>query len=63
MLNELSSILVLVFRRRVDSPTMLQRRIVATDRQIDALLYELYGLAEEEAAPGVPYAIVEGTSG
>ncbi|NPV63321.1 MAG: N-6 DNA methylase [Methanotrichaceae archaeon] len=28
--------------------TLLQRRIEATDRQIDALVYELYGLTEEE---------------
>jgi len=28
--------------------TSLQRQIEATDRQIDALVYELYGLAEEE---------------
>jgi len=28
--------------------TMLQRRIAATDRQIDCLVYELYGLTEEE---------------
>ena len=27
---------------------MLQRQIVATDRQIDRLVYELYGLTEEE---------------
>ncbi len=28
--------------------TLLQRQIEATDRQIDALVYELYGLTEEE---------------
>ena len=28
----------------------LQRQIKATDRQIDALVYELYGLTEEEIA-------------
>lgn len=28
--------------------TMLQRQIEATDRQIDALVYELYGLTEDE---------------
>jgi hypothetical protein len=28
--------------------TGLQRQIEATDRQIDALVYELYGLTEEE---------------
>jgi predicted type IV restriction endonuclease len=30
--------------------TMLQRRIEATDKQIDTLVYELYGLTEEEIA-------------
>jgi hypothetical protein len=34
--------------------TALERRIEATDRQMDALVYELYGLTEEEIA------IVEG---
>jgi hypothetical protein len=34
--------------------TALQRQIDATDRQIDALVYELYGLTDEEIA------IVEG---
>ena len=34
--------------------TALERQIEATDRQIDALVYELYGLTEEEIA------IVEG---
>ena len=28
--------------------TALQRQIEATDRQIDVLVYELYGLTEEE---------------
>jgi hypothetical protein len=28
--------------------TLVQRQIDATDRQIDALVYELYGLTEEE---------------
>ena len=28
--------------------TLLQRQISATDRQIDKLVYELYGLTEEE---------------
>ncbi len=37
--------------------TMLQRQIEATDRQIDALVYELYGLTEAEVA------VVEGHSG
>lgn len=29
---------------------MLQRQTEATDRQIDRLVYELYGLTEEEVA-------------
>jgi hypothetical protein len=28
--------------------TMLQRQVEATDQQIDRLVYELYGLTEEE---------------
>ena len=28
--------------------TLISRRIEATDRQIDRLVYELYGLTEEE---------------
>jgi len=36
--------------------TLLSRQIEATDRQIDALVYELYGLSEEEIA------IVEGAT-
>lgn len=28
--------------------TLFQRQIEATDQQIDALVYELYGLTEEE---------------
>ncbi len=28
--------------------TLIARRIEATDRQIDALVYELYGMTEEE---------------
>jgi hypothetical protein len=28
--------------------TLIQRQIEATDRQIDKLVYELYGLTEEE---------------
>ena len=28
--------------------TLLQRQIAATDRQIDALVYELFGLSDEE---------------
>jgi glycerate kinase len=29
---------------------VLQRQIEATDKQIDALVYELYGLTDEEIA-------------
>ncbi|MGV8174611.1 MAG: Eco57I restriction-modification methylase domain-containing protein, partial [Methanothrix sp.] len=36
--------------RTPQEQTGLQRRIEATDRQIDALVYELYGLTEEEIA-------------
>ena len=35
--------------------TLLQRQIAATDRQIDLLVYALYGLSDEEIA------LVEGT--
>ena len=28
--------------------TMLEREIASTDRQIDALVYELYGLTDDE---------------
>ena len=28
--------------------TLLQRQITATDKQIDQLVYELYGLSEDE---------------
>jgi hypothetical protein len=31
-----------------DDKTKLQRRIDATDREIDRLVYDLYGLTEEE---------------
>ena len=30
--------------------TLLQRQITATDKQIDKLVYDLYGLTEEEIA-------------
>jgi hypothetical protein len=33
-----------------DEKTMLQRQIDATDRQIDLLAYELYGLTDDEIA-------------
>jgi len=32
------------------SQTVIQRQIEATDRQIDQLVYELYGLTNEEIA-------------
>jgi hypothetical protein len=31
-----------------DEKTMLERQIAATDREIDQLVYELYGLTDEE---------------
>ena len=31
-----------------DAETRIQRQIDATDREIDGLVYELYGLSEEE---------------
>src|SRR5207249_333561 len=34
--------------RNSQAQTMIQRQINATDRQIDRLVYELYGLTEEE---------------
>jgi len=36
--------------------TLLERQIAATDQQIDQLVYDLYGLTEEEIG------IVEGAS-
>jgi hypothetical protein len=39
-----------------DDKTRLQRQIDATDREIDRLVYDLYGLTEEEIM------IVEGTT-
>ena len=33
-----------------DDQTRLQREITATDRQIDALVYQLYGLTADEIA-------------
>ena len=37
--------------------TVIERQIEATDREIDRLVYELYGLSEEEIA------LVEGATG
>ena len=34
--------------QEIDDKTRLQRQIDATDKQIDQLVYELYGLTEEE---------------
>jgi len=31
-----------------DEKKMIERQVEATDRQIDRLVYELYGLTEEE---------------
>jgi adenine-specific DNA-methyltransferase len=45
----------LIEARTSHEQTLLQRQIEATDEQIDALVYELYGLTEEEIR------IVEGT--
>jgi fido (protein-threonine AMPylation protein) len=42
--------------KRPDKKTLLQRQIDATDKQIDQLVYELYGLTEEEIR------VVEGTT-
>jgi len=42
--------------RTADAKTLIQRQIEATDRQIDRLVYELYGLTDAEIA------IVEGTT-
>lgn len=36
--------------RTAHDKEVLQRQIDATDRQIDKLVYELYGLTEEEIA-------------
>jgi hypothetical protein len=38
----------LVVARICREQTIIQRQIEATDRQIDRLVYELYGLTEEE---------------
>jgi hypothetical protein len=42
--------------RTGEAKTLIQRQINATDRQIDRLVYELYGLTDAEIA------IVEGTT-
>jgi len=42
--------------RTGDEKTLIQRQIDATDRQIDRLVYDLYGLTEAEIA------IVEGAT-
>ena len=42
----------LIYRKRTwkipDEKTRIQRQIDATDKQIDKLVYDLYGLTEEE---------------
>jgi dsDNA-binding SOS-regulon protein len=38
----------LIAARTPQEKTALERQIAATDTQIDALVYELYGLAEDE---------------
>ncbi len=38
----------LVAAKTPNEKTYLQRQIEATDREIDQLVYELYGLTEEE---------------
>ena len=40
--------MVLLLRQNRPRKTILQRQIDATDNQIDYLVYELYGLTEEE---------------
>lgn len=53
-LNELEVARLLAFHKQLAAAkiehekTALQRQIEATDRQIDAPVYELYGLTEEE---------------
>ncbi|MCB9768700.1 MAG: hypothetical protein H6752_10935 [Candidatus Omnitrophica bacterium] len=37
-------------RREPRSSEVLERRIGAADREIDSIVYELYGLTEEEIA-------------
>ena len=41
--------------RTAHDKTLLERQIAATDRQIDTLVYEIYGLTDDEIA------IVEGS--
>jgi hypothetical protein len=38
----------LPFIKKVGAGAIIQRQIEASDHQIDALVYELYGLTEEE---------------
>ncbi len=40
----------LALAKTAHEKTVIQRQIDATDRQIDQLVYELYGLTEEEIA-------------
>jgi hypothetical protein len=54
MVSLVDKMLTLVPKRRAESnpqaATQLDAQISATDRQIDRLVYELYGLTEEEIA-------------
>jgi len=47
-MQNLSSIQLLTTAKIDHDKTALQRQIEATDKQIDLLVYELYGLSEEE---------------
>jgi hypothetical protein len=48
LLDQLSLHKQLAAAKTAHDQTVLQRHIAATDRQIDALVYELYGLTAEE---------------
>ncbi len=43
-----SGVLIWITGNNLNDKTRLEREIEATDRQIDGLVYRLYGLAEEE---------------
>jgi hypothetical protein len=44
-----------LYQRQIARPVLAERGVDATDREIDKLVYELYGLTEEEVK------IVEGS--
>ncbi len=46
--ENLSGVFTWISREQPELKTRLQREIEAADRQIDQLVYELYGAAEEE---------------